>query len=182
MAKMMAGTPFLYDDSGNIVGVRQPDGVTAGTVTEGKAIVANSQSNVGAIKATSLSIGVSGSETLLAATVAELNAACDVSAFQQTITASGAVTAGKKIVLLNHATVAIEATIADAANHAGIFHIKAGLEPGAGADHTCTITTGTWNGTHKTATFADINDALVVFFDAAGDGTIISNTGSVSLS
>ena len=120
--------------------------------------------------------------TTLTATAAEINAHCAVASIGQTITTSGAVTAGKMSVLLNHTTVAIAATIADASLHFGYFVVKAGLEPGGGQDHTCVITTGTWDGVNKTATFADINDALVVFFDHAGNGTIISNTGAVAMS
>lgn len=116
------------------------------------------------------------------ATAAEINKACDLSAQLQTITASGAVTAGVQAVYLNHATVAIASTIASAANHQGLFLIKAGLEPGSGQDHTCTITTGTWNGTNKIATFANIADSLLVYFDGSGNGTILVNTGSVALS
>lgn len=116
------------------------------------------------------------------ATASEINKACDLSAQIQTIAASGAVTPGVQAVYLNHATVAIASTIANAALHQGLFLIKAGLEPGAGQDHTCTITTGTWNGTNKVATFADINDSLLVYFDASGNGTILVNTGSVALS
>jgi hypothetical protein len=118
----------------------------------------------------------------LTATEAEINKACDLSAQIQTLTASGAITAGVQAVYLNHATVAIASTIANAALHQGLFLIKAGLEPGAGQDHTCTITTGTWNGTNKVATFADIADSLLVYFDAAGNGTILVNTGSVAIS
>jgi len=171
------------------------DGATAGTQVASKAVIADANVNIGATKVTALHIGTSGSETEVTAsaaelnimagvtaTAAEINAACDISAIGQTITESGAVTAGKKSVLLNHTSVAIAATIADASLHAGYFIVKAGLEPGGGADHTCVITTGTWDGTNKTATFADVNDALVVFFDHVGNGTIISNTGTVSLS
>jgi hypothetical protein len=100
----------------------------------------------------------------------------------QELTASGAVTPGVECVQLNHTTVAIAATIADASKHPGIFHAKATTEPGAGQDHTITITTGTWDGTNKVATFADIKDALTVYFDKAGNGTILNNTGTVALS
>jgi hypothetical protein len=120
--------------------------------------------------------------TGVTATAAEINQAADVSAMDQLMAVSGAVTAGKKSVRLNHATVAIAATIASTANHYGLFHIKAVLEPGAGQNHTCTITTGTWNGTNKIATFADINDALLVFFGADGNGEIVLNTGAVAFS
>jgi hypothetical protein len=59
--------------------------------------------------------------------------------------------------------------------------VKSITEPGSGQDHTVTITNGTWNG-NKSATFADINDTLVVYFDSAGNGTVVANVGSVALS
>lgn len=120
--------------------------------------------------------------TIVNATPAEINQACDVSARVQTITASGAVTAGVQSVELDHTTVAIAATIATAVAHPGLFVVKSITEPGGGQDHTVTITTGTWNGTNKVATFADINDTLVVYFDSAGNGTVVANVGSVALS
>lgn len=118
----------------------------------------------------------------IAATPTELNRACDVSARVQTITASGAVTAGVQSVELNHTTVAIAATIATAVAHPGLFVVKSITEPGAGQNHTVTITTGTWNGTNKVATFADINDTIAVYFDSAGNGTVLVNVGSVAFS
>lgn len=99
----------------------------------------------------------------------------------QELTASGAVTAGVQSLELNHTSVTIEATIADAVNHQGLFIVKATTEPGVGGDHTLTLTAGTFDGTNNVATFADINDALVVFFDSAGNGTILENVGTVGL-
>lgn len=116
------------------------------------------------------------------ATAAEINNAADVSARVQALTTSGAITAGMQMVTLDHTTVAIAATIANANAHQGLFVVKATTEPGAGQDHTVTLTAGTWNGTNNVATFADINDALVVYFDASGNGTIVANVGSVALS
>lgn len=158
------------------------DGITNGTQAANKCVVADANVNTGVSKVTQLHIGASGSEVQLNATPAEINNACDVSAFSQTITASGAVTAGKKEVLLDHTSVAIAATIADTANHRGGLLVKAITEPGGGQDHTVTITTGTWNGTNKVATFADINDAIYVIFDSAGNGSVIGNVGSVAFS
>lgn len=100
----------------------------------------------------------------------------------QTLTASGAVTPGVSYLALNNTTTAIAATIADAAAHAGILVVETVSEPGAGQDHTVTLTAGTWNGTNTVATFADNADQLVVFFNAAGRGRIVLNTGSVALS
>lgn len=113
------------------------------------------------------------------ATAAELN---KTNTATQTLTASGAVTAGASALYLDHTTVAIAATVADATAHAGVFLVTATTEPGAGQDHTVTLTGGTWNGTNTIATFADIADSLFVMFDSAGKGTIILNTGSVALS
>ena len=116
------------------------------------------------------------------ATAQEVANVADVSARVQELTASGAVTAGVQSVELNHTSVTIAATIADAANHQGLFIAKATTEPGVAADHTLTLTAGTFDGTNNVATFADINDALIVYFDSAGAGTIIENVGSVALS
>jgi len=120
----------------------------------------------------------------MTATPAELNNVADVSGRTEELTVAGAnaITAGVQSVELNNDTTAIAATIADAANHQGIFHVKATSEPAGGEDHTVTLTAGTWDGTNTVATFADILDTLVVYFDSNGDGTILENVGSVALS
>jgi len=117
--------------------------------------------------------------TGVTATGVEINRAADVSARVQSITVTGAITAGVQSIELNH-TVAIAATIASLVNHPGIVHVKAIMEPAT--THTVTITTGTWDGTNKIATFTDINDTLVVYVDSAGNGTILENVGAVGLS
>lgn len=116
----------------------------------------------------------------LTATADEINKAADVSGRLQTIAASGAITAGVQSVELNHAD-NIAATIATSVAHPGLFIAKAILEP-TGSGHTITLTAGTWDGSNTVATFADILDTLVVYFDSAGDGTIIENVGAVVLS
>ena len=100
----------------------------------------------------------------------------------QVFLADGAVTLGVKSVELKHATVAIDVTIANTLAHPGLFVAKATLEPGAGQDHVVTLTAGTFDGSNNVATFADILDTLVVWFDSAGNGTIVENVGSVALS
>lgn len=99
----------------------------------------------------------------------------------QELTASGAVTAGKTVVELNHATVVVEATIADAADHAGIFVVSNTSASGTAA-HTLTLTSGTFDGTNNVATLDAPAELLVVYFDEDGNGTIVQNTGSVALS
>lgn len=60
----------------------------------------------------------------------------------QELTATGAVTEGVAVLELNHATVVAAATIADAANHAGLFFVKDTSASGTAA-HTLTLTSGT---------------------------------------
>ena len=119
--------------------------------------------------------------TEVTATASEINNAADVSARVQELTATGAITAGVQSVELNHATVVVEATIADASNHQGLFIVKDTSTSGTAA-HTLTLTAGTFNGTNDIATLNAANEALVVYFDSAGNGTIIENIGSVALS
>lgn len=101
--------------------------------------------------------------------------------FDQELTASGAVDAGAKCVQLNHATVAVAATIADAADHAGFFAVV-NTSPSGTAAHTLTLTEGTFDGTNNTATLNAPAESLLVFFDEDGNGTVVVNTGAVGLS
>lgn len=133
------------------------------------------------ISAGTLAVGAKGSESDITATPTEINRACDVSARVQELTATGAVTAGVQSVELSHASTVIEATIADSANHAGFFIVKNTSASGTAA-HTLTLTSGTFNGTNNVATLNAPNEALVVYFDSAGNGTIVENIGSVALS
>ena len=120
-------------------------------------------------------------DVAVGATAAELDNVADVSARVQELTATGAVTAGVQSVELNHATVVAAATIADASTHQGLFIVKNTSASGTAA-HTLTLTSGTFNGTNNVATLNAPNEALVVYFDSAGDGTIIENIGTVALS
>ncbi len=99
----------------------------------------------------------------------------------QELLASGAVSSGKQSVELNHATVIIAATIADFANHPGVFHVKDTSASGTAA-HTLTLTSGTFNGTNNVATFNAPDEALIVYVDSNGDGSILENVGGVVLS
>jgi len=117
----------------------------------------------------------------LTATATEINRAADVSARVQELTATAAVTAGVQSLELNHASTIIAATIASTLNHPGLFVVKDTSATGTAA-HTVTITTGTWNGTNKVITLNALNEALAVYFDSAGNGTILVNVGAVALS
>lgn len=99
----------------------------------------------------------------------------------QELTASGAVVNGVMSVQLNHATVVIAATIASTLNHGGLFIVKNTSASGTAA-HTLTLTSGTFDGTNTVATLNAPNEALVVYFDSAGNGSVVENIGSVALS
>ena len=103
------------------------------------------------------------------------------SSASQELTASGAITPNANSIELNHATVVIAATIADSLDHQGLFVIKDTSASGTAA-HTVTLTSGTFNGTATIATLNAPNEALVVWFDSAGNGTIVENVGTVVLS
>lgn len=120
-------------------------------------------------------------QKLVASTPTEIDNVADVSGRVQELTSSGAVTAGKQSVELNHATVVVAATIADFANHQGLFVVKDTSASGT-AEHTLTLTAGTFNGTNNVATLNAPDEALVVYVDSAGNGTILENVGSVALS
>lgn len=97
----------------------------------------------------------------------------------QELTVSGAVTNGVQSVELNHATVLVAATIATPSP--GFLFVKDTSATGIVA-HTLTLGSGTFDGTNNTATLNALNEALMVFIDSAGNGTIIENVGTVALS
>jgi hypothetical protein len=99
----------------------------------------------------------------------------------QELTASGAVNPGVQRLTLNHATVAIAATVASAKTMSGYFTILDNSASGTAA-HTVTLTGGTFDGTNNTATLNAPNEMLLVHMDGDGNGVVVVNTGSVALS
>lgn len=100
----------------------------------------------------------------------------------QELLVTGAVTPGVASVELNHASTIIAATIADAKAHQGKLFVVKDTSASGTAAHTLTLTVGTFDGTNNIATMNAPNEALAVWFDSAGDGTIIENVGTVGLS
>jgi len=100
----------------------------------------------------------------------------------QELTVSGAILDGVQSVELNSTAVEIvAATLADASAHQGLFVVKNTSASGTKA-HTVTITTGTWDGTNKVITLNAPKECIAVFFDSAGNGTLLENVGEVALS
>ena len=88
-------------------------------------------------------------------------------------------TAGIQTVEIN-SVAAAAATIADFSTHQGLFIVKH-TSSSNGQNHTLTLTSGTLDGSNTVALLDAANEALVVYVDSNGDGTIVENVGSVSL-
>lgn len=102
-------------------------------------------------------------------------------AVSYTATSPAAIPADVNVIELSHASTAIEKTIASLVDHQGLMVVKNTSASGTAA-HKITVTTGTWDGTNKVITLNAPNEAIVVFIDSAGNGTIVANVGSVALS
>lgn len=165
------GAIWVYKDGDSIATVTGVDYISNGDalgMVAGDVVIVIDSTNYGVRRATVSSVTSDGAATLVVNEVQEL-------------TASGAVTPGVVQLELNHATVVIASTIADASAHAGLFIVKDTSASGTAA-HTCTLTSGTWDGTNTVATLNAPAEMLIVFFDDDGNGSIVQNTGSVALS
>lgn len=120
-------------------------------------------------------------EVEVTATSLELNKAADISSNTAEYTASGAIPTTVQNIELNHATVAVETTIADFSAHQGMVTIKDTSATGTAA-HTVTLTAGTFNGTNNIATFNALNEFVAIWVDSAGNGTVLENVGTVAFS
>jgi hypothetical protein len=118
------------------------------------------------------------------ATAAEINLAADPSAYigTYTVSAPAAIPTTVRVIELNHATEPVVKTIASLVPYAGQIVVIKDISATGTAAHTVTITTGTWNGTHKVATLDALNECLVVTVDSAGNGTVVLNAGAIILS
>jgi hypothetical protein len=115
----------------------------------------------------------------MGATAAEINRAADISSYVLELTATAAVPSTVRVLELNHATVVIAATYTVVPNT--LFIVKDTSATGTAA-HTLTLSGGTFNGTNTVATLNARDEALVIWFDSAGRGSVIVNLGSVALS
>lgn len=99
----------------------------------------------------------------------------------ETITASQAIASKTgRLVLLNHATVAIAATLAAPTPGDWLIIMASGV---SAQDHTVTTPVGvTWDGTNRIATFADDGDMLLVVAESATRWRVVVNVGSVAFS
>ena len=99
----------------------------------------------------------------------------------QELTASGAITRNNGLVLLNHATVIIAATLDAPAVGDELFIIDNAAS--GTAAHTVTVPAGvTWDGTNTIATLNAPDEALHVVAISATRWFILENIGSVALS
>lgn len=169
MATSIAASGFVEGVTATAAELNIMDGVTA-TATEINLI--------DGYTGTTADLNLNDGQT---ATASEVNSSSDITARTEEHTVSGAVTAGIQTVELSHIDTVIAATIADSLNHQGIFIVKDTSASGTEL-HTLTLTIGTFDGTNNIATMNAGDEALMVYFDSAGNGTIIENVGGVVLS
>jgi len=165
------GAVWVYSDADTAATILAADYISNGDalgMKAGDVVFLVNSTNGTAKQARVTSVTAGGAATIGSSTTQEL-------------TASGAVTPGVSIVELNHATVVIAATIADASEHAGLLIVKDTSASGTAA-HTLTLTAGTFNGTNNVATLNAPAEQLIVFIDDTGNGVIVTNTGAVALS
>lgn len=163
--------PAIRDLTATAAELNILDGVTA-TAAEINAL--------DGITATVAELNLSDGQT---AGAAEVNMAADVSDFlkEYTATSPAAIPATVRVIQLNHASTAIEKTIASLVPYAGQILVIKNTSATGTAAHKVTVTTGTFDGTNKIATLNALNEMLAVFVDSAGNGTILVNVGEVAL-
>ena len=113
----------------------------------------------------------------------EIAQSSDVSSYQAEYTATAVV--DSKVVRcleLNHASVVIAITGMRGKDYSGQMVCVTDTSASGTAAHTVTLSSGTWDGTNTIVTLNAAKEAIFVYFDSAGNGTIIENVGSVALS
>lgn len=124
--------------------------------------------------------GVSAGGVELASGVASAVTLSGLKLVTQELTATGAVNADTRVVLLNHASVVIAATLAAPA--AGDVLIVVNTSSSTTA-HTVTLPSGvTWDGTNRVATLNANGEALICLAISATRYMVLVNTGSVAFS
>lgn len=99
----------------------------------------------------------------------------------QTLTATGAITVTSGVVLLNHISTIIAATLAAPTVGNELYIIDSSAS--GTAAHTVTLPSGvTWDGTNNTATLNAPGEALHIIAISATRWFILENIGAVALS
>ena len=135
----------------------------AGTQAASKVVIPDANVNIGIVKATSVSIGASGSEVAIDATPAELNL-LDLSAQTETITTAGAASVVKRITKIDNTVGGAGAITLAVPNAAMLGQVKVIEMAVDNGDITLALTNvvGCPAGTTTTATFAAVGESLVL--------------------
>tara|TARA_B100000519_G_C14153840_1_gene395870 strand:- start:158 stop:658 length:501 start_codon:yes stop_codon:yes gene_type:complete len=116
-------------------------------------------------------------------TAAELDKAADASVIAPAqYTATAAVASTVRRIELAHNSTPILITGPSGVALAGQIMCIVNTSASGTAAHLVTLSAGTFDGTNNRATLNAPGEALVVFFDSAGAGMVVLNTGSVGLS
>lgn len=97
-----------------------------------------------------------------------------------TLIASGAIAADKHLINVAHGTVAVLATIADFADHAGGLVVISNTSASGVVAHTVTLTAGTFDGTNNKITLDAPGESITVFVKADGNGFLIRNSTTLA--
>ena len=119
----------------------------------------------------------------ISSTAAEIDKAADASVIAPAAyTATAAVGETVRCIKLNHNSTIINITGPSGVALAGqIMHINDVSASGTAA-HTVTLSAGTFDGTNNKVTLNAPGESITVWFDSAGAGCVVLNTGSVALS
>lgn len=124
---------------------------------------------------------VTGASTLTGAVTLAGGITGEFTNASQELTATGAITLNSGLVILNHISTIIAATL-DAPTIGDELKIVDFAASGTAA-HTVTLPAGvTWDGTNNTATFNAVGEALHVIALSATRWFILENIGAVALS
>lgn len=169
---LLDGHQLTVDENDRLAdsSIQSLNGVTAGSVAANKFVKADTNSNIGVVKAAELHIGTSGSETQVTATVAELNMAADNSANVEVVTATNVITAAEsgKTFFLNSTTEFVSTLPAVAAGLRYTFIVT-----GAPSGASYTIVTDSSANVIKGQVYTlDVNSATDPDFETSGGDTI----------
>lgn len=138
-------------------------GVTAGTAAASKAVVLTTGNVIDTIDITSPKIN----GTAVGSSAAEIDARCDDSAMEETVTTAGAVSVTKAVTKIDSTLGGMAVTLAAPSKPGMIKVIKMTVD---GGDTTLALTNVVGQSSGTTCTFGDNGDTLVLVSDSATSG------------
>lgn len=145
--------------------------VVAGTSAASKAVVLDSSSKINTIDVTSLKLG----GTTVGATAAEVNQVADISAYQETVAAAGALSITARVSKL--ALTSAGAVTLAAPDSTCIGYVKIVQMTTDNGDVTLALTNVVGQSSGTTATFNDVGDSLTLIAGANSKWIVLKEQG-----